>query len=341
MRIDQAKIHVKAGDGGAGCTSFYRDRAVQKGPPNGGFGGNGGNIIVRVDKSVRTLLDFQYQQHFKGGSGSHGSSNNKKGKTASDFYIRVPPGTILKDAKTGLILRDLTHDGEEVIVARAGKGGRGNSKNKAATPGEKGEERELFLELKLIADVGIIGYPNVGKSTLISRISSAKSKIANYPFTTKRPILGIVRMYEGDVTFADMPGLIEGAHKGRGLGDEFLRHIERTKILLHMVDIAEVEGRGAYEDYLRINRELSLYGRHVEEKPQIIACNKMDLPGTKERLEAFNGKIKRKVFPISAVRGDGVKDLLQEIWQVFTCHPCESRDPSPRESGDGFPLSRE
>ena len=316
MLIDQAKIHVKAGDGGNGCTSFYRDKFVRKGKPTGGNGGDGGNIIFKVDKNTRTLLDFQYNRHFKALRGGHGGSNNKTGRSGEDLYIKVPPGTILKDAATDLVLRDLTPDGEEVIVAVGGSGGKGNTKKRDATPGEDGEAKELALELKLIADVGIIGYPNVGKSTLISRISSAKSKIANYPFTTKAPILGIVRMHDGALAFADMPGLIEGAHKGRGLGDEFLRHIERTRILVHMVDIAQVEVRDAYSDYVTISNELSLYGRHVSEKPQVIACNKMDLPRAKENLDAFRKKIDKKIFPVSAVTGVGVKELLDEIWNL-------------------------
>lgn len=315
--IDRARIHVKAGAGGDGCTSFYRDRFIRKGKPNGGPGGDGGNIIFRVDKNIRTLLDFQHKRHFKAERGSHGSSNNKKGKSGSDLHIGVPPGTVIKDADAGLLLRDLVGDGEEVILALGGRGGRGNSKDRDATPGAEGEEKNLDLELKLIADVGIIGYPNVGKSTLISRISRAKSKIAGYHFTTKEPVLGIVRMEDDDVVFADMPGLIEGAHRGRGLGDRFLRHIERTKILLHMVDIAEVEQRNSYEDYLSINKELSLYGRHVERKPQVIACNKTDLPEAGKNLEIFSKKIDRKVFPISALTGEGLRELLDEIWKVL------------------------
>ncbi|MGB2705414.1 MAG: GTPase ObgE [Candidatus Omnitrophota bacterium] len=316
MLIDRARIHVKAGNGGDGCTSFYRDRLVRKGKPTGGYGGRGGNIIFRVDKNIHTLLDFQHKRHFKATRGGHGSSNNKKGKSGSDLQIRVPPGTIIKDASTGLLLRDLTEDAEEVVVAVGGSGGKGNSRDRDATPGSEGEEKDLALELKFIADVGIIGYPNVGKSTLISRISSAKSKIAGYPFTTKAPVLGIVRMEDGDLAFADLPGLIEGAHRGRGLGDEFLRHIERTKILLHMVDIAQIEQQHAYEDYLSINKELSLYGHHVAEKPQVIACNKMDLPDAKDNFEVFKKKINKKVFPISAITGEGIKELLDEVRKV-------------------------
>jgi len=317
MLIDRARIHVKAGNGGDGCTSFYRDRFVRKGKPNGGRGGRGGDIIFRVDRNIHTLLDFQHKRHFKATRGTHGSSNNKKGKSGDNLRIGVPPGTIIKDAPTGLLLRDLTECGEEVVVAVGGAGGKGNSRGLDGTPGTCGEEKDLTLELKFIADVGIIGYPNVGKSTLISRISRAKSKIAGYPFTTKVPVLGIVRMEDSDLAFADMPGLIEGAHRGRGLGDEFLRHIERTRILLHMVDIAETEGRNAYEDYLSINKELSLYGRHVAGKPQVIVCNKMDLADAKENLERFKKKINKRLFPISAITGYGVKELLGEVSKVM------------------------
>ncbi len=317
MLIDRAKIHIKAGNGGDGCTSFYRDRFVRKGKPNGGRGGHGGNIIFKVDKNVHTLLDFQHKRHFKAARGAHGSSNNKKGKDGNDLLIGVPPGTVIKDISTGFILRDLTGDTEKVVVASGGAGGKGNSKDRDATPGAPGEEKDLALELKFIADVGIIGYPNAGKSTLISRISRAKSKIAPYRFTTRAPVLGMVRMENADLIFADMPGLIEDAHKGRGLGDEFLRHIERTKILLHMVDMAEIESRPAYEDYLSINKELSLYGRRLAEKPQVLACNKMDLPEAKKNFKVFKKKTGAKAFPISAKTGEGVEKLLEEIWKML------------------------
>ena len=317
MLIDQARIHVRAGDGGDGCTSFYRDRTVQRGKPNGGDGGDGGDVIFKVDKNIHTLLDFQFKRHFKGERGGHGGSSDKRGKDGESFYIKIPPGTVIRDAETGFILRDLTHAGEEVIIARRGKGGRGNTKRGEGMPGSKGEEKELLLELKLIADVGIIGYPNVGKSTLISHISRAKSKIADYAFTTKAPVLGVARCGDTDITFADMPGLIEGAHRGRGLGDEFLRHIERTKVLLHVVDVAGFKGRDAYEDYSSINNELALYGKHLAERPQIVAVNKMDIPGSKAKFAAFDKKIGRKVYPISAQTGEGIKALLTRVWEVW------------------------
>jgi len=316
MLIDRAKIHVSAGDGGNGCTSFYRDRAVRKGKPNGGDGGDGGSVIMKADKNIHTLLDFKYNKHFTAGRGGHGSSNHKRGKNGDPILIRVPPGTMIRDTATGLVLRDLAHAGEEVVIAVGGKGGKGNSRRRPSTPGEKGEERDLELELKLIADVGIIGYPNVGKSTLICRISKAKSKIADYPFTTKTPILGIVTVDDMDLAFADMPGLIEGAHKGRGLGDEFLRHIERTKILLHVVDIAEVEGRDAFRDFLSINKEISLYGRKLKQKPQVVACNKIDVPEAEEKYVSFSEKVDMETFAISAITGKGIGKLLRKIGDI-------------------------
>ncbi len=317
MLIDKAKIYVKAGSGGNGCTSFFRDRTVSRGKPTGGAGGAGGNIIFKVDKNVHTLLDFQYNRHFKATRGTHGGSNNKTGKEGQDLYIKVPQGTIIKDIVTGAILRDLTVPSEEVIVVRGGEGGKGNSKHRESTPGKKGEERELLLELKIIADVGIIGFPNAGKSTFISRVSGAKSKIADYPFTTKAPVLGMVKMPDGDLALCDMPGLIEGAHKGRGLGDEFLRHIERTKILMHIVDISEVGNRRADTDYNAIQKELELYGKNVIEKPQVLVCNKMDLPQAEEKLKIFREKVNKKIFPISAATGFGTKEVLMEVWRLY------------------------
>ena len=317
MFIDQARIHVQAGSGGDGCTSFYRDRSVRKGKATGGDGGSGGTIIFRADKNIQTLLDFQYKRHFKAGRGGHGGSNNKNGKRGEDLCIRVPVGTVLKDVHTGLSLRDFILAEEEAVVAKGGAGGRGNNKREDGTPGEHGEEKELILELKLIADVGIVGFPNVGKSTLISRVSRAKSKIAGYPFTTKEPVLGIVDLGDEHIVFADMPGLIENAHAGRGLGDRFLRHIERTKMLIHMVDMAGREGQDAFKDYVAIKKELKLYGKHVEKKPEIVACNKMDLPESRKNLKAFESKIERKVFPISAATGEGVDKLLKEVGSVL------------------------
>jgi len=316
MFIDQARIFVKAGSGGSGCTSFYRDRKVERGGPNGGDGGDGGNIVIQADKSIQTLLDFHYNRHFKAERGQIGGSNNKKGRRGKDFVISVPCGTIIKDARTSLILRDLVQPKDTVIIAKGGKSGKGNSRGRLSTAGEQGEEKELLFELRLIADVGIIGYPNAGKSTFISRISSAKSKIADYPFTTKRPILGIVRHYDDTLSFADMPGLIKGAHEGRGLGDRFLRHIERTRILLHMVDVSGFERQDPYGDLISINNELKLYGGTLLEKKKVIVLNKIDLPDAEKNIKILKEKVKEKIFPISAVTSEGIKPLLDFIFEL-------------------------
>lgn len=318
MFIDQARIYIKAGSGGKGCTSFYRDRYVERGKPNGGDGGDGGNVAIKASKSIQTLLDFHYHRHFKAERGQNGGSNNKTGRRGKDFIVSVPCGTIVTDATDGLVLRDLLEPDKTVIIARGGKGGKGNSRGKLSTPGEAGEEKEIVFELKLIADVGIIGYPNAGKSTFISKVSSAKSKIAHYPFTTKRPILGIVRHYDDILTFADMPGLIDGAHKGRGLGDRFLRHIERTRILLHMVDISKTERVAPYEDLTALERELKLYGHDLSRKKRVIVLNKIDLSDTQESVENIKTKLNEEVFPISALTGEGIKPLLDYIFRLVS-----------------------
>ncbi|MBN2453371.1 MAG: GTPase ObgE [Candidatus Omnitrophica bacterium] len=317
MFIDEARIFIKAGNGGDGCSSIYRDRFNRVGSPDGGFGGNGGDVVIEVDRNVQTLLDFQYRQHHEAERGYHGSSNHKKGARGSDLVIKVPPGTIVKDSDTGLIIRDLTRAGDRVIAARGGHGGRGNSRNHEATEGVQGEEKTIVLELKLLADAGIIGYPNAGKSTLISRISSAHPKIASYPFTTKEPVLGVVKIHE-DAAFvvAEIPGLIEGAHEGRGLGDKFLKHIERTKVLIHVVDIAAFEGRDPVQDYRKLNFELKAYSKELSKKAQFIALNKIDIPESEARLRKFRKAYpKKKVYPISAVTGKGVKELLEAVYK--------------------------
>jgi len=316
MFIDQARIHIKAGSGGRGCTSFFQTKKVARGKPNGGDGGTGGNIVVTAAKSIQTLLDFHYKRHFKAERGQNGGSNNKTGRRGKDFVILVPCGTIIKDAGSGLLLRDLLNEGDTVKIVRGGRGGRGNSRKREATAGEEGEEKDIILELKLIADVGIIGYPNAGKSTFISRVSSAKSKIADYPFTTKRPILGIVRYFDDTLTFADMPGLIDGAHAGRGLGDRFLRHIERTRILIHMVDVSLGGPDKVYNDLCAINRELELYGAHLIEKKKIIVFNKIDMPEAEDTFKKVEQKLNEPVFPVSALTGDGVRPLLDHVFKL-------------------------
>jgi GTP-binding protein len=317
MFIDEAKICVKAGNGGDGCQSFYRDKWNVVGSPDGGRGGDGGNVVFVVDENVQTLLDFQYRQHHEAERGYHASSNHKKGHSGKDLVIKVPPGTLIKDAATGLVLRDLLNNGDSVIIAKGGPGGKGNSRNYDRDFGAPGEEKKVILELKLIADVGIVGFPNAGKSTLISVISSAHPKIANYPFTTKEPVLGVVKMYEG-ATFvvAEIPGIIEGAHEGRGLGDKFLKHIERTKVLIHLVDIAGWEGRDPYSDYKKLNHELKAYSKELAKKPQIIALNKMDITGAKENLKKFKKRLGRtRVYPISSATKEGVNALLEAVYR--------------------------
>jgi GTP-binding protein len=311
--IDQARIYVRGGNGGKGCLSFYRDKYTRRGIPDGGDGGRGADIAIRADRNLYTLLDFQYNRHFYGGHGAHGSGKNKKGKDAPGIIIRVPVGTIVSDYKNHCILRDLDKDEEKVIVARGGRGGLGNRFGREVTPGEPGEEKELLLDLKLIAEAGVIGFPNAGKSTLVSSISNAHPKIAAYPFTTKSPTLGVVRAQNKAFVVADIPGLIYGSSKGRGLGDRFLRHIERTKILIHLIDMAGFEGRDPLEDYRTINQELKNYSKEVLKKPQVIVANKMDLEGAGLNLERFKKAVKKKVYPISALKKEGLEELIEAI----------------------------
>ncbi len=314
MFVDTAKIHVKAGDGGDGCQSLYKDKYARYPVPNGGPGGKGGDVVIKVNGNIHTLLDFQYRQHFKAHKGENGSSNNKSGKDGGDCVIEVPPGTIVKDFTAGITLRDLTKPGEEVLIAKGGEGGRGNASKKPATEGNPGEEKTLLLELKLIADCGIIGFPNAGKSTLISKISKARPKIASYPFTTKEPVLGIVEQRPGHFfKVADIPGLIEGAHQGKGLGDKFLRHIERTRLLIHIIDMAGVDGRDPVSDYESLNNELNQYGRHLDKRPQVIVANKMDIEGAKGNLRKFREKVKKDIFPVSALSGEGLRELVEAV----------------------------
>lgn len=318
MFIDEAKIHVKAGNGGDGCNSLYRDKFHSgKGRPDGGFGGDGGNVVFEADENVQTLLDFHYRQHLEAESGTHGGSNHKKGRRGNDLLIKLPPGTLIKDAENDLVLRDLVNVGDKVIITKGGSGGRGNSKDRSADRGAPGEEKSLLLELKLIADAGIIGYPNAGKSTLISKISSAHPKIANYPFTTKEPVLGVVKLYD-EATFvvAEIPGLIEGAHLGKGLGDKFLRHIERTKILIHLVDIASCEGRDPVSDYKKLNIELRSYSKELAKKEQIVVLNKIDMPNVAANIKNFKKRVPRKkMYLISALTKEGLKELLDAVYK--------------------------
>jgi len=313
MFIDNAKVLVRAGDGGRGCASLYSDKYLRKGIPDGGDGGKGADIIVKADHRLFTLLDFRYNKHFYGKHGGHGSGKQQRGRNAEDIIIRVPMGTIIKDAATGCVLRDLSVDGEEVLVVKGGRGGMGNRHHVDATAGEPGEEREIILDLKLIAAVSVVGFPNAGKSTLICAISNAHTKIAAYPFTTKSPVLGVVNAPDKRFVIADMPGLIEGASLGKGLGDKFLKHIERTQIIVHIVDMAGFEGRDPLEDYKKINRELKDYSAQLAAKPQIVCANKMDLEGAKENLARFKKSVKKPVFAISALKKEGLEELIDAI----------------------------
>ena len=313
MFIDSAKIDIRAGSGGKGCKSLYRDKYQRQGKPDGGDGGKGADIIFRADHNLLTLLDFQYHRHFFGPHGGHGSGNNKKGRAAEDIIVRVPLGTIIKDAATGSLLRDLSEEGEEVIIAKGGKGGVGNGHRKEATPGQPGEERTVILDLKLLADVGVVGFPNAGKSTLITAISNARPKNAPYPFTTMGPVLGVVNATHKRFVVADLPGLIEGASEGRGLGDKFLKHLERTKVLIHMVDMAGFEGRDPVDDYRKINLELKNYSKDIYKKPQIIAANKMDIEGAEANLKRFKKLIRKPIFAVSALEKTNLGELIDAV----------------------------
>ncbi len=320
--IDEVKVYVKAGNGGKGCVSFRREKFVPKGGPDGGDGGRGGHVIFRATRDINTLLDIKYQQQYRAEKGQHGMGKDKHGRNGKDRVISVPLGTLIKDAESGEVLNDFTVEGQEFIAVKGGRGGLGNTHFKSSTrqaprfaqPGEPGEEKTLRLELKLLADVGLIGLPNAGKSTLISAVSSARPKIADYPFTTLAPVLGIVKYTEfKSFVIADIPGLIEGAHKGSGLGFQFLRHVERTSILLHLVDISEMAEGDPVDNLEKIDRELKLYSPELVEKPQIVAGTKLDIKGDRKKLDSLTLYCKDKnydFFRISAVTGEGIKKLI-------------------------------
>lgn len=323
MFVDEVIIDVTAGSGGDGCTSFRREKYVPMGGPDGGNGGNGSNIIFKVDRGLKTLLDLRYHKIIKGERGAHGMGSTKNGKGAKDIYIKVPEGTTITDLDTGLIVADLTHHDEEVIVAYGGRGGRGNKafatqSNPAPSIseyGEPGEQRKLKVELKLLADVGLVGLPSVGKSTLISNVSACKAKVAAYHFTTLVPNLGVVKT-KTNKTFvmADLPGLIKGASLGEGLGDQFLKHIERTKVIAHIIDMGGFEGRNPYDDYQTILKELREFNPNILKKPQVILANKMDLPDFDKNLDEFKHNVKDiPIFPISSILLDGVDDAIEYI----------------------------
>jgi GTP-binding protein len=329
--FDEAKIYVKAGDGGNGCVSFRREKYIPFGGPNGGNGGKGGDVYLVVDPHLNTLISFKKRSHFKAQRGSHGRGKNQTGKQGEDLTIAVPPGTVAYDADTGQLLADLVQPGQRALVARGGRGGRGNAAfatptNQAprlAEKGEPGRERWLRLELKLIAEVGIVGVPNAGKSTLLAAISAARPKIADYPFTTLEPNLGVVTVDDRDFVLADIPGLIEGAHAGAGLGHQFLRHVERTRLLIHLLDGVSADPLG---DFRKINEELALFDPQLARKPQVVVLNKMDLPQTQElwpRIRQELKKLELEAMSISAVTGQGVPTLLQRVVNLLDSLPRE------------------
>ncbi|EAD3132746.1 GTPase ObgE [Listeria monocytogenes] len=324
MFVDQVKIYVKAGNGGDGMVAFRREKFVPNGGPAGGDGGKGADVVFVVDEGLRTLVDFRFKRIFKAEHGEHGMSKSMHGRGAEDLVVKVPQGTIVKDIDTGEIIADLVAHGQRAVIAKAGRGGRGNKR--FATPanpapelsenGEPGQERNVQLELKVLADVGLVGFPSVGKSTLLSVVSAARPKIAAYHFTTIVPNLGMVDAGDGrSFVMADLPGLIEGASQGVGLGHQFLRHIERTRVIVHVIDMSGSEGRVPYEDYMAINNELEQYNLRLMERPQIIVANKMDMPDAEENLNKFKTKIAEDipVFPISAVTKTGLRELLLAI----------------------------
>ncbi len=323
MFIDRVTIFAKAGNGGNGCIAFARQKH-RRGGPDGGDGGRGGSIFLEVNKRLRTLIDLRYHPHYRARNGAHGKGKRKSGKKGEDLIIKVPPGTVVKNRKSKEFVVDLIEPGQRILIAQGGRGGKGNaslasSLNPAprfAEEGEAGEERELELELKLIADVGLVGYPNSGKSTLLASLTRARPKIAPYPFTTLSPNLGVVSYRGREFTLADVPGLIEGAHRGKGLGDDFLRHIERTRLLIHIVDLTGYEGNPPLSNFQAINEELRAYDPLLFERPQIVVANKMDLREARENFPRFQRELRGqgyKVYPISALTGEGRGELKRAI----------------------------
>ncbi len=335
MFVDRVTLYVKGGDGGRGCLSFRREKYAPRGGPDGGDGGNGGNVITRAIEGTDNLADVVHKKHWRAENGTAGSGSNKTGKSAPDLVIPVPPGTVIRDRDRGHILKDLVKDGDEVIVDKGGKGGRGNAAfatavNRApriAEPGTPGEERWIVLELKVIADVGLVGLPNAGKSTLLSRLSHARPEIADYPFTTKHPNLGIV--YYGDehrFILADIPGLIEGAHQGIGLGHEFLRHVERTSVLVHLVEPFPLDSSDPLENYRTIRKELELHSQELAKKPEIVAVSKAELTESEEVRRRLQEELERDVLAVSAVTGQGLAQLVSIIVKQLTLLSSENSE---------------
>jgi GTP-binding protein len=334
--IDEVFITIQSGDGGRGCVSFRREKYIPRGGPDGGDGGKGGDVILKSSSRRRTLYPFRFKRQFKAQNGAHGQGKQKAGRNGADIGIELPPGTIVRDADTNQVLKDFTKAGEEYIVAKGGRGGKGNTHFKSSThrtprfaqPGEAGKTLRLHLELKLLADVGLIGLPNAGKSTLISVISSATPKVADYPFTTLTPILGVVQADWGEpFVVADIPGLIAGAHKGAGLGTRFLRHIDRTRILVHLIDASTIDPDYPLGAYETINQELALYGPQLMEKRQILVLNKMDIPGTEQAAKIFQAAVKGKaVTLISSITKQGVDQLLAQIIKLLESDSDEKQE---------------
>jgi GTP-binding protein len=325
MFVDQAKIHVKAGDGGNGCVSFRREKYVPKGGPDGGDGGKGGSVFFQTVDDLDTLIDFAGRHNWRAQNGRPGSGSNKHGADGQDLVIPVPPGTLIHDDDLDLLLKDLNKVGMKARVCLGGRGGKGNKAfatptnqtPRYAEPGKEGQERNIRLELKLIADVGLVGMPNAGKSTLISRCSAARPKIADYPFTTVEPVLGIVELSDyRRFVMADIPGLIEGSHEGAGLGIEFLKHIERTRIIVHILDIMPIDGSAPADNYKAIRNELKLYSKALAAKTEIIVANKIDLDPDGKIVKGLKKKLRKKICPVSAVSGTGVKELTELLWQL-------------------------
>jgi GTP-binding protein len=340
--VDEVEIHVRAGDGGRGCVSFRREKYVPRGGPNGGDGGRGGSVILEADEGLGTLLDFRYKRHYTAARGGHGEGSDRHGASGADLILRVPVGTTVRERDTGLLLGDLTRQGERLDVARGGRGGRGNARfatstNRAprrADPGEAGEERALRLELRLLADVGVVGFPNAGKSTLVARLSAARPKIADYPFTTLVPTLGLVRLDENrSFVIADVPGLIPGAAEGKGLGLRFLRHLERTRVLVHLLDLDPATGRDPVDDWRTIQAELKAYSPELAARPQLVAANKVDLDDTAPRLKRVVAMGRRRglpVIPLAARTGQGLTELRTAIGAALTTAPATPDAEVPR-----------
>lgn len=344
MFVDQAKIYIKAGDGGDGAVSFHREKYVAAGGPDGGDGGKGGDIVFVVDDNISNLIDFRYKRKYVAEKGQNGGGKNCSGRNAPDLVVKVPRGTVVREVKSGRILADLSTD-EPAVIAHGGKGGRGNAHfatstrqiPKFAKPGFRGDEYEVMLELKLIADVGLVGFPNVGKSTLISVVSAAKPKIANYHFTTLTPVLGVVKIEEGkSFVMADIPGLIEGASEGVGLGHEFLRHVERCRLIVHVIDVSGSEGRDPIEDFKAINHELENFSMELAEAPQIVAANKSDM-ATPEQVERLRNYVEDQgllFYEISAATTKGTKELMYGVWERLSVLP-------PVKQFEAQPLTQE